>query len=86
MMKMKKMALLMSIGVSALIVSTAGQARAEERASTGYEYKFVDDPLQADGLGGTTPQILVLKVKHRERLMRPRLQFVSEMLKSVENM
>jgi len=86
-MKTKMMAALVSIGVSALIVSAAGSAGAEEpKNGGGYEYKFTDDPLQADGMTGTTPQIIVLKGKHRERLHRPRLNFIPEMLKSVENM
>jgi hypothetical protein len=87
-MKTKMMAALVSIGVSALIVSAAGTAGAEEKKNNnaGYEYKFTDDPLQADGMAGTTPQIRVLKIKHRDKLHRPRLQFITEMLKSVENM
>jgi hypothetical protein len=86
-MKTKMMAALVSVGVSALIFSAAGTAGAEEtKNGGGYEYKFTDDPLQADGMGGTTPQIRVLKGKHRDKLHRPRLQFITEMLKSVENM
>jgi hypothetical protein len=85
-MKTKTMAALVSVGVSALILSMAGPASAEQPTSGGYEYKFTDDPLKAEGMGGTTPQILVLKGKHREKLHRPRLHFITEMLKSVENM
>lgn len=85
-MKTKMMAALVSVGVSALILCAAGTAGAEEKNGGGYEYKFTDDPLQAEGMGGTTPQIRVLKGKHREKLHRPRLQFITEMLKSVENM
>jgi hypothetical protein len=85
-MKTKMMAALVSVGVSALILSAAGTAGAEEKNGGGYAYNFTDDPLQAEGMGGTTPQIRVLKGKHRERLHRPRLQFITEMLKSVENM
>lgn len=88
-MKTKMMAALVSVGVSALILSAAGTAGAQEKNEKnggGYVYNFTDDALQADGMGGTTPQIRVLKGKHRDRLHRPRLQFITEMLKSVENM
>jgi hypothetical protein len=51
-----------------------------------YEYNFSDDRL----LGGE-PQpggamIPVVNMKRRDQLVRPRLQFVHEMLKSVESM
>lgn len=51
-----------------------------------YEYKFKDDQLLGAGLGAMGQQITVLKLGRRDRLLRPRTQFVQEMLKSVENM
>ena len=52
----------------------------------GYEYKFEDDGLLGKDLGGNTPQITARPKAAKLQLHRPRLQFVAEMLKSVENM
>jgi hypothetical protein len=51
-----------------------------------YGYEFKDDVLQGANMGATAPQILVLKTGRRDRLLRPRMHFVAEMLKSVENL
>ena len=51
-----------------------------------YGYEFKDDILSAGSTGPTTAQIRVLKSARRERLAKPRVHFVTEMLKSVENM
>jgi hypothetical protein len=56
------------------------------KQDNGYEYKFTDDKLLADTMGAAGAKISVVKVGRRERLLRPRVQFVQEMLKSVENM
>ena len=49
-----------------------------------YGYIFHDDVLSAGGPGATAVAIQVQKHLHREVLVRPRVQFVTEMLKSVE--
>lgn len=49
-----------------------------------YGYVFDDDILAADGSVLTAVPIHVQKHLRREVLLRPRVQFVSEMLKSVE--
>lgn len=51
-----------------------------------YGYIFQDDALRGDTLGGGGPQITVIKVGRRDRLLRPRVHFVTEMLASVENL
>jgi hypothetical protein len=64
-------------------VTTAVAASGSER---GYGYVFTDDPLNAGQFGSNTA---IIKVRHRgghATLIRPRVQFVSEMLKSVENL
>ena len=53
-------------------------------ANGGYCYKFVDDVLNDKGLDSTAPLIHVRPTGLRSTLIRPRTQFVSEMLKSVE--
>lgn len=51
-----------------------------------YGYEFKDDILNAGNTGPMTAQIRVRQTGRRELLLRPRVHFVAEMLKSVENM
>jgi hypothetical protein len=51
-----------------------------------YEYRFEDDGLLGKEIGSRVPVIEVLGKGRRDMLHRPRIQFVQEMLKSVENM
>jgi hypothetical protein len=62
----------------------AAQPKKDEARN--YEYRFDDDPLHADGASAAAPRIVVVKTGRRDRLLRPRLHFVPEMLKSVESM
>jgi hypothetical protein len=52
----------------------------------GYGYEFDDDPLSAGGFGPNDATIRVRPKAARTTLIRPRIQFVDEMLKSVENL
>jgi hypothetical protein len=52
----------------------------------GYKVIFRDDPLAAGGIDPNSGLIHVRKGAMRETLIRPRTSFVSEMLKSVENL
>ncbi len=61
-------------------VQLAGMSR------DGYGYIFKDDPLNAGNEGEMTARIKVRKQPTRTLLIRPRWQFVAEMLKSVENL
>lgn len=51
----------------------------------GYGYEFEDDPLNAGGFGPNDATIKVRPKAARTTLIRPRTSFVTEMLKSVEN-
>lgn len=51
-----------------------------------YGYIFSDDPLKADTMGSMGAQIKIVPLGRRDRLLRPRVHFVTEMLKSVETM
>lgn len=51
----------------------------------GYEYKFEDDGLLGSGIGLDTPIIRVGNKAIRSQLIRPRTNFVPELLKSAEN-
>jgi hypothetical protein len=52
----------------------------------GYGYEFSDDPLAAGGFGPNDATIRVRPGPVRTTLIRPRTSFVTEMLKSVENL
>lgn len=82
------------MGVVALVgLSIAAPASAQESSSgsgkkkdDSYGYIFTDDVLKAGDEGAASARITVLKLGRRDRLLRPRVHFVQEMLKSVENM
>ena len=77
----------------AALLLTAGQSSAKpkkarntvETTDGGYAYSFKDDPLSGltNGLGSGL--IKVMPRGMRRTLIRPRVSFVPEMLKSVEN-
>lgn len=69
-----------------VVVSGAATAASADptKADDRYGYVFNDDILAAGGPGATAVAIHVQKHLRREVLLRPRVQFVSEMLKSVE--
>jgi hypothetical protein len=71
------------------MVSAGAFAQAKETAAKegeGYGYEFDDDPLSAGGFGPNDATIRVRPRAARTTLIRPRIQFVDEMLKSVENL
>lgn len=60
-------------------------AKPAEGGGDGYGYEFEDDPLNAGGFGPNDATIKVRPRAARTTLIRPRTSFVTEMLKSVEN-
>jgi hypothetical protein len=56
------------------------------KKDNGYEYKFEDDGLLGNDLGVNASDIKVRPPGRKSLLQRPRVQFVQELLKSVENM
>jgi len=58
----------------------------ESGKEKGYGYEFGDDPLAAGGFGPNDATIRVRPGPVRTTLIRPRIQFVDQMLKSVENL
>jgi hypothetical protein len=56
------------------------------RKDDNYGYDFKDDILQAGGNDANAMLLKVMKPRSRERLLRPRVHFVAEMLKSVESL
>ncbi len=68
-------------------IGTATSAHADPtKADDRYGYVFNDDILAADGSILTAVPIRVEKHLRRELLLRPRVQFVTQMLKSVEGL
>lgn len=55
-------------------------------AETGYGYVFQDDPLAAGGLTSSDARITFRPGAFRSTLIRPRTNFVPQMLRSVENL
>ena len=52
----------------------------------GYGYRFKDDLLGAGLINPSDPRLHVVEHAARSLLIRPRTQFIGEMLKSVENL
>jgi hypothetical protein len=82
-----------AVGLAAFMASGAAfaQAAGDKAAGggdkgDGYGYEFDDDPLSAGGFGPNDATIRVRPKAARTTLIRPRIQFVDEMLKSVENL
>jgi len=78
-------------GTALLIVVTMtatafAQAAKEAKADDGYGYEFEDDPLSAGGFGPNDSRIRVRRGAQRSTLIKPRTQFITELLKSVENL
>lgn len=77
-----------AIGLAAFMASGAAfaqKATGDGEKGDGYGYEFDDDPLAAGGFGPSDATIRVRPRAARTTLIRPRIQFVDEMLKSVEN-
>jgi len=82
-----------AVGLAAFMASGAAFAQDKDAAAgekgdkgDGYGYEFDDDPLAAGGFGPNDATIRVRPRAARTTLIRPRIQFVDEMLKSVENL
>jgi hypothetical protein len=76
-----------SVGLAVMVSSATGFAQSAKSsdADGGYGYEFSDDPLNAGGFGPNDATIRVRPTAARTTLIRPRISFVQEMLKSVEN-
>ena len=68
-----------------LASATYAAAQSSKETGDGYGYEFDDDPLNAGGFGPSDATIKVRARAARTTLIRPRISFVKEMLKSVEN-
>jgi len=51
-----------------------------------YGYEFEDDPLSAGGFGPNDSRIRVLRGAQRSTLIKPRTQFIKELIFSIESL
>jgi hypothetical protein len=88
MMNLSKLgAAMVAAGLVLTVAFTASaQDIKESKSDDGYGYEFEDDPLNAGGFGPNDSRIRVRKGAQRATLIKPRTQFISELLKSVENL
>jgi len=76
-----------ALALFALIGMTATSAHADPpKKDNNVVYTFDDDGLLGKDMAANTPIISTRPKGQKQVLLRPRLQFVQEMLKSVENM
>lgn len=87
---MKRTITLLAVALSTVAPTAAfadGTDGATERQSgDDWTYTFPDANLLADGLGPTGATIVIRPKAAHATLIRPRTQFVQEMLKSVEGL
>lgn len=85
------------VAVAVAVASLLAPSRARAQSPTepchadgpprdGYAYCFVDDAMRAGGLGELPLILHASPGPARQALLRPRLEFVQELLKSVENL
>ena len=85
-MKKTAFGLALALGVFATCTAFADNTYVERNDGTDQNVTFKDDVLGAGGFG---PNDILLRVRPsavRMMLLRPRTQFVTQMLKSVENL
>ncbi len=75
-----------SLLLLALTATSFAQGAKESASGDGYGYEFDDDPLSAGGFGPNDSRIRVRRGAQRSTLIKPRTQFITELLKSVENL
>jgi hypothetical protein len=64
----------------------AKPAASEPKNDRGYAYTFSDDSMLGSGIASNGIMIPVLAKARKDVLIRPRLQFVQQMIKSVESL
>lgn len=83
-MRIAKTGIVLALATGLVVLSFGTTALAQD--DEGYGYEFDDDPLNAGGFGPNDATIRVRPGAARTLLIRPRTQFVDEMLLSVENL
>ena len=80
--------LLIAAGIllASSVASADNTGYTESQSGKDQSVEFKDDVLAAGGFGPNDARIMVMPTPKRVTLIRPRTQFVTEMLKSVENL
>lgn len=76
----------LTLSASAFAEDKRAPGYTESKDQSGQVVKFGDDPLGATGLDANIPMIGMRKPGQRTQLMRPRVNFVNEMYRAVENL
>lgn len=84
-MKTTKISMALAFAVGFCTVAPSAWADPPKKEA-GYSYDFTDEKVLGTDIVGGVPAITVRGKGRRDLLHRPRIQFVQEMLKSVENM
>lgn len=71
-----------ALGALLLTLSLSGAAMAQDAPETTYD--FEDDDVEGEYRSPLGTQILVMPGRNRTSLVRPRVHFVPELMKSVE--
>lgn len=79
-------AFLLIFSVSTIAYADESPVNKITQDKTGYGYEFDDDPLHAGGFGPNDATIKVRPKAARATLIRPRISFIPELLKSVEHL
>jgi len=77
-------AILASLTIGLFSTSALAEDKKQQK-SQDYGYEFTDDALLGNDLQGQTGLIKVRPTGTRDRLIRPRTQFIAEMFKSIEH-
>ncbi|MRG94301.1 hypothetical protein [Polyangium spumosum] len=81
---MRKTTIMALATLGATLFTSAAYAEPKKEKAENYGYTFDDDALLGGDLGAQTAVIKVRQKGMRDKLIRPRVQFVNELLKSVE--
>jgi hypothetical protein len=87
-MKKTGFVLALALGIFAATSASADNTTTyvEKKDGNDQNVIFTDDPMTAPGMGPLGEQIKVRPSAVRMMLLRPRTQFITQMLKSVENL
>lgn len=83
---MRKIVSLLMVASLLVVLPAYGAKPGRVDKEEGYGYTFDDDPLSAGGFGPMDATIRVRPRAARSTLIRPRVSFMPELFKSVENL
>jgi hypothetical protein len=78
-------ALIATLTIGLFSTAALAEDKKQPQKSQDYGYEFKDDSLLGNDLQGQTGIIKVRPMGTRDRLIRPRTQFIAEMFKSIEH-